>query len=343
MGNKTVRFAVVGCGMISKFHIEAINSLREAELAGVFDAWPQAAEQTAQRYATQRYSTYEALLADQTVDAVCICTPSFLHASMAAQAARAGKHILIEKPVALTLPDCDALLVAVEKSHVQAAVVSQFRFCEAVARVKSAVGSGELGTILRGDLYMKYFREPAYYDAAPWRGSWEKSGGGALMNQGIHGVDILRYLMGNADKIYAAAGAKAHGIQVEDTLSAVITYSSGAYGVIEASTADYPGSPRRIEINGTKGRIMLEEDQITEWTEEGKAPYTAETVESRTASYADPMQIDAAGHEAQLRELIGAIHGETVLRTPVIEGRRTLEWIVAAYASARSGQPQPTE
>ena len=339
MRNRTVRFAVIGCGTISRFHIEAIRSQPDAALTGVFDSVPSAAQQTAERYGVRQYPSYEAVLEDSEVDAVCICAPSFLHAKLAIQAAQAGKHMLIEKPVALTLPDCDRLLAAVEKSGVKAAVVSQFRFCGAVAEIKRALDGGSLGKLLRGDLYMKYYRTPEYYREAPWRGSWEMSGGGALMNQGIHGVDILRYLMGPADTIYAVAGAKARDIEVEDTLSAVVSFSSGAFGVIEASAADYPGKPRRIEINGEKGMIALEEDRIVQWLEEGGRQYSAEEAAAGPTSHADPTRIDPAGHRAQIAELVEAIREAGPLRTPVIEGRRTVEWIIGAYASAESGLP----
>ena len=226
-----VHFAVAGCGVISRFHLDAIRSIEDAALCGVYDPVEASARAAAQAYGTRAYPDYDALLADPQVDAVCICTPSHLHAPLALQAVAAGKHVLIEKPVALTLEDCDAVAAAARAAGVQVGVVSQLRYGPAVARVKRALESGALGRITRCDLYMKYFRPQSYYDSGTWRGTQAMDGGGALMNQGIHGVDLVRYLMGPADSIYALSGTLVRDIEVEDTLTAVVAWHCGAPGV----------------------------------------------------------------------------------------------------------------
>ena len=228
-----MHFAVAGCGVISRFHLDAIRSIEDAALCGVYDPVEASARAAAQAYGTRAYPDYDALLADPQVDAVCICTPSHLHAPLALQAVAAGKHVLIEKPVALTLEDCDAVAAAARAAGVQVGVVSQLRYGPAVARVKRALESGALGRITRCDLYMKYFRPQSYYDSGTWRGTQAMDGGGALMNQGIHGVDLVRYLMGPADSIYALSGTLVRDIEVEDTLTAVVAWHCGAQGVIQ--------------------------------------------------------------------------------------------------------------
>jgi len=307
-----VHFAVAGCGVISRFHLDAIRSIEDAALCGVYDPVEASARAAAQAYGTRAYPDYDALLADPQVDAVCICTPSHLHAPLALQAVAAGKHVLIEKPVALTLEDCDAVAAAARAAGVQVGVVSQLRYGPAVARVKRALESGALGRITRCDLYMKYFRPQSYYDSGTWRGTQAMDGGGALMNQGIHGVDLVRYLMGPADSIYALSGTLVRDIEVEDTLTAVVAWHCGAQGVIQASVGDYPGFPRRIELNGESGTIILEEDRIVKWEVAGDSAYHIYEQEPapEVRSHSEAGAIDPSGHVAQLRNFIDAVRGE---------------------------------
>ena len=195
---------------------------------------------------------------------------------------------------------------------VQVGVVSQLRYGPAVARVKRALESGALGRITRCDLYMKYFRPQSYYDSGTWRGTQAMDGGGALMNQGIHGVDLVRYLMGPADSIYALSGTLVRDIEVEDTLTAVVAWHCGAQGVIQASVGDYPGFPRRIELNGESGTIILEEDRIVKWEVAGDSAYHIYEQEPapEVRSHSEAGAIDPSGHVAQLRNFIDAVRGD---------------------------------
>ena len=331
-----MHFAVAGCGVISRFHLDAIRSIEDAALCGVYDPVEASARAAAQAYGTRAYPDYDALLADPQVDAVCICTPSHLHAPLALQAVAAGKHVLIEKPVALTLEDCDAVAAAARAAGVQVGVVSQLRYGPAVARVKRALESGALGRITRCDLYMKYFRPQSYYDSGTWRGTQAMDGGGALMNQGIHGVDLVRYLMGPADSIYALSGTLVRDIEVEDTLTAVVAWHCGAQGVIQASVGDYPGFPRRIELNGESGTIILEEDRIVKWEVAGDSAYHIYEQEPapEVRSHSEAGAIDPSGHVAQLRNFIDAVRGEGTLLVDEAEGRKALALVLAAYRSA---------
>ncbi len=334
-----VGFAVIGCGLISQFHIGAIQEIEDAFLAGVYDQNSETARKTAKEAGVHCYGSFEEALEDSRVDAVCICTPSYLHASMACTAVEAGKSVLVEKPLALKLEDCDRLIALAKEKGVQVGTVSQLRFSPAIGRVKKAMQDGILGRLTRADLYMKYYRPQEYYDRGGWRGTVEKDGGGALMNQGIHGVDLLRYLAGPVNSIYALSATRVHDIEVEDTLTAALSFQSGALGVIEASTGDWPGSPRRIELNGECGVIILEEDRIVKWEVEGEKGFSLyEENDRKIQSHQDPGKIDASGHVCQIRNFISALQGEAELLVDGQDGRRALEIILSAYRSAESGK-----
>lgn len=341
--NLKVNFAVAGCGVISRFHLNAIRAIEDAALCGVYDAVPASAQAAAAEYGTQAYPDYEALLADRAVDAVCICTPSHLHAPLALQAIAAGKHVLVEKPVALTLEDCDAISQAARRAGVRVGVISQLRYAPAIARVRHALEDGLLGRLTRCDLYMKYYRPQSYYDSGAWRGTLAMDGGGALMNQGIHGVDLVRYLMGPADSIYAISSTLVRDVEVEDTLTAIVAWHCGAHGVIQASVGDYPGFPRRIEINGESGVIVLEEDRIVKWETENDAACRVyeQPLTPAVRSHSEAGAIDPSGHIAQLRNFVDAVRGEGPLLVDEAEGRKALAMVLGAYRSAALGRPVP--
>ncbi|MBP8989332.1 MAG: Gfo/Idh/MocA family oxidoreductase [Clostridia bacterium] len=336
--NSSISFALIGCGAISKFHAEAICALDGAQLSGVYDPVFESAQNMAARYQVACYSSYEALLNDPSVNAVSICTPSGLHAQQAIRAIEAGKHVLVEKPIALNLEDCDQIITLAREKKVLVSVVSQLRFSKEIQRVKEAVENGLLGRIVSADLYMKYHRPPSYYKQNPWRGTVSMDGGGALMNQGIHGVDLLRYLAGPLKSIFAQARTLVHSIEVEDTLSAVVEFSSGSLGVIQATTSLYPGFPRRLEIHGELGSIILEEDTIALWTVAGEPEINLPKRSISYEGHRDPTKIDPAGHIAQYQNFISAIFGKEPLLVDAVEGRRTLEIIVKAYESSRAEQ-----
>ena len=259
-------FGIIGCGVIADFHANALFELSaDAEIIGVADVNYDAAEKFANRHRIRAYPDVAALLADKAVDVVCICTPSGYHADVVKQAAEAGKHIVVEKPMAITTEQLDAIVRCCEANGVMLTSIAQSRFSRSVIRTKNAVEEGLLGRIVTADIYMKYFRSQEYYDSGSWRGTKRLDGGGALMNQGIHGVDLLLYLAGPVKRVYARAKTLARKIEVEDTLSAVVDFASGAIGVIQATTSVYPGYPRRLEINGERGSIALEENSIAKW------------------------------------------------------------------------------
>ena len=330
----TVNFGVIGCGVISHFHIQAINAIEGAKLYGVYDHIYEFAKKIASEQHVKAYQTLEEMLADPELDAVCICTPSGLHAKQAVEAAKAGKHVLIEKPIALSLEDCDAISAEAEKSGVKVAVVSQLRFSPAMQKVKRAINEGRLGKIVSADIYMKYYRSQEYYDKNEWRGTIAMDGGGALMNQGIHGVDLLQYAMGPVKSITALSAALVRKIEVEDTLNAIVEFENGAFGVIQAMTSAYPGFPRRLEINGEHGCIVMEEDTIVKWDVEGEESAEEGKLDDSVKSFSDPSKIGTEGHILQISNFIDAIHDKADLLVDDKEGRKALEIILNAYRSS---------
>ena len=336
-----LRFAIIGCGAISDWHARSILALDGLELVGASDVFRPSLERFTQKYGIRAYDSAEQLLADPSVDAVCICTPSGYHAKFAVDAANAGKHVLVEKPMALTREQCDEVIAAAERAGVKLAVVSQNRTSDTVRYVKNAIEAGRFGRIVCGDVYMKFFRSNAYYESGSWRGTWKLDGGGALMNQGIHGVDILQYLCGPVRSVFARAATLVRNIETEDTLSAVLTFESGALGVIQATTSVYPGYPRRIEINGTRGSVRLQDSEIADWQVEGEGlPVGGLPVSRITGSTAsDPTAaLSLEGHKQQIRDFADAILEN---RSPMVdgyEGRKPVDIILAAYESQKTGK-----
>ena len=263
----------------------------------------------------------------------------------AVQAAQAGKHVLIEKPLEITTERCDAIIDACEKAGVKLGVTFQSRFHESSQLMKKAIDSGRFGTVTMGDAYVKWYRSQEYYDSGAWRGTWNLDGGGALMNQAIHSVDLLVWLMGDVAEISAMTATLTHErIEVEDVAVANLKFKSGALGVIEATTTAFPGSLKRIEISGSHGTAILEEEDIKMWQ---FAEQTAEDdeirkrMEGRTDSgggAADPSAINHHGHTMVFEEVIASINEN---RTPLVsgqEGRRSVEVIRAIYESAKTGK-----
>lgn len=335
-----IGYVIIGCGMIAKFHIAAINATPDAEVAGVYDLDYERTKVFASLNHTKAYASLEEVWADPSAHAVCICTPSGLHFSLALAALEHGRHVLVEKPMALSLEDCDALIAAAKERDLVLGVVSQLRFSPAVTQVKNAIDAGVLGKLLCADLYMKFHRSQDYYDSSDWRGTWAMDGGGALMNQGIHGVDLLQYLAGPVDSIYAKARTLARKIEVEDTLSAVAEFRSGALGVIQATTSMYSGFSRRMELCGEKGTIILEEDKILLWdvADDQGLPHDCGGI-SDVRSSSDPTQISWSGHARQIGNFTAAIIGREALLIDGHEGRKAVEIILTAYRSSSENRP----
>ena len=334
--NQTYTFAILGCGMIAGIHAAAITAMPGAILAGAYDAVEERSIALAKKYGCFAYPTQQALLEDKDVDIVCICTPSGLHASAAIAAANAGKHVIVEKPMALNLADADAVIEAGRRNGVQICVISQLRFSPAVDTLRNVLSSGGLGKMVLGNLHMKYHRSAEYYNSGGWRGTWEMDGGGALINQGIHGVDLLCYICGPVTAVTAKVKTLVHSIEVEDTVCALLEFENGALGTLEATTAIKPGYSRQLEVCGSDGSVVLEEDAVLRWDLPADYPMPQKN-DAVCGSANDPTAISYTGHLRQFENLIKAIRGEVPLLVDAAQGRIPLALILAIYESAKTG------
>ncbi len=338
-------FGIIGCGMISAFHARAIADVRGAKLVGCYSRRRASADGFAAEHHCTPHDDLKSLLADPQVDVVTICTPSGAHLEPAVAAARAGKHVVIEKPLEVTLRRCDRIIRACEESGVKLGVVFQSRFHAAAGRLKRAVDSGRFGRLTVGDAYVKWYRSQEYYDSKAWRGTWALDGGGALMNQAIHSVDLLTWIMGPVVEVQAHTATLAHKrIEVEDTAMATVRFANGALGVIEATTAVYPGYLKRIEIHGSEGSAVLEEEDIKRW--DFAKPRTSDQAildamrkaTSGGGGASDPAAIGHHGHAAQFRDFVDAVRKDRRPAIDGLEGRRSVEIILAIYKSAETGK-----
>jgi len=334
--------AIVGCGVIGPWHATASENIEESYLAAVCDVVEEKAKSLAEERGvpdSKVYTDYAEMLKDDEVDIVHICTPSGMHSDMAVAAAQAGKHVLCEKPMDITLEKADAMIGAADQAGIKMGVIFQRRTYKSTQIAREAVQSGKLGKMVLGDCYQKYYRSPEYYLSGEWRGTWELDGGGALMNQGVHGIDAIRYIMGKPKSIYAKADHLVRDIEVEDTACAVIEWECGAFGVIQGTTSVTPGQSCRLALHGDKGTIELADKNIVTWKIEGEEeelPSTDDEPTEGTAS--DPKALSASGHIAQLEDLIQAIKEDGRPMCDGREGRGALEIILAIYESARTGE-----
>jgi UDP-N-acetyl-2-amino-2-deoxyglucuronate dehydrogenase len=338
-------FGIIGCGMISRFHAAAIGDVRGAKLVACFDTRPESAERLAAEVGCRAYAKLDDMLADPQVNVVTIGTPSGAHLEPAVAAAKAGKHVIVEKPLEITLKRCDAIIRACEASGVTLSTVFPSRFHEASRELKRAVDSGRFGRLTLGDAYVKWYRTQQYYDSGAWRGSWALDGGGALMNQAVHSVDLLAWLMGPVVEVRAETATLAHErIEVEDTAVATLRFANGALGVIEASTAVYPGYLKRIEVHGSEGTAVLEEEDIKVW-DFAKKNRRDDAIRQRMQEHrstgggaSDPKAIGHHGHARQFADVLDAIRRGRPPLIDAAEGRRSVEIVTAIYKSAQTGK-----
>ena len=332
-----MNFGLIGCGAIARFHADAIGLTEDAVLAGVADARQDAAKSFAETYQIRAYESVEDLLSSPDIDAVCICTPSGLHAPLAIQAAEHGKHMVIEKPMALTVASAEEITAACEKNHVTAAIVSQLRFSPDVQCVRSLVQSGEMGQIISANLEMKYFRSDEYYAASNWRGTWKMDGGGALMNQGIHGVDSMSFIMGGVKSVSGQIKTLVKKIEVEDTAVAALEFCNGALGTLTASVATAPGYPRTLTISSTKGTLVLEEQHIQSCDIAGVS-LPQQRAQQHNFGSSNPTDIPVEGHVQQITDFIAAVREQRDPFVSLAEGKKAIEIIEGIYTSSRTGK-----
>lgn len=338
-------FGIIGCGMIAKFHARAIADTRGAKLVACFNRTLPAAEKLAAEFGCKPYDDLGAMLADEKVEVVVIGTPSGAHLEPAVAAARAGKHVIVEKPLEITLKRCDKIIETCRANSVTLSTIFPSRFHESAVEIKRAMEAGRFGRLTVGDAYVKWYRTQQYYDSGKWRGTWELDGGGALMNQAVHSVDLLLWLMGPVAEVTAQSAMLAHErIAVEDTVVATLKFANGALGVIEATTAAFPGYLKRIEIHGSAGSAVMEEEDIVKWDfareqkRDSAIRAAAAAKKSGGGGASDPAAIGHHGHARQFADVLDAIKKGRAPRIDGPQGRMAVEVILAIYKAAETGR-----
>jgi UDP-N-acetyl-2-amino-2-deoxyglucuronate dehydrogenase len=332
-----IGFAILGAGMIAEYHAQAIAANREngARLVAIGHYDPQHFGKIERRFGVPCQAESD-LLANPQVDVLCICTPSGQHAEQAIAAAQAGKHMLVEKPMATRLADAEAMIAACQQNQVTLGVAFQSRTRPVFQRIHTAIQSGELGELTLGLVNLPYYRPQSYYDQADWRGTWKLDGGGVLMNQGIHQVDLLAWYMGDPISVTGHALTLHRQIEVEDTLCASLRFANGALAAINATTTAAPGFPPRLEMYGTRGGVQMEGDTVMRWwSQDGPCePDTRAAQPSAAGAGADPRGISTAGHTALVSDFIHALRENRLPLVDGFEGRRSLAIVLSIYQAA---------
>jgi predicted dehydrogenase len=337
--NRKYGFGIIGLGAIAGIHAAAINKIENAELTSVYDAIPERALDFSKKYGGKPYNDFEAFLRDTDTDFVTITTPSGYHQDVSIAAANAGKHLIIEKPLEITYERCKKIIDASEKNNVMLSSIFQSRFFDATLKIRQALDKGRFGKLILCDAYVKWYRSQEYYDSGAWRGTKEVDGGGALMNQAIHAIDLLLWFGGNVKEVSCRAATMAHDrIDVEDVLVSTLFFENGAMGTVTATTAVWPGSPKRIEILGTNGSVVIEEEAIIRWDfdkEEPEDKLIKESICSKGSNggSGDPMSISYEGHKRQFMDCIKAL--ETGAK-PLIDGHSAAKSVILIEAMYKS-------
>lgn len=341
----TIGFGIIGCGMIANFHARAIRDIEGAKLLACYNPTAPKADKLAAEYGCAAYTDLDKMLAHPGINVVTIGSPSGAHMEPCLAAAEAGKHVIVEKPLDVTLERCDRMIAACEQAGVKLATIFPSRYHGSARLMKRAVDQGRFGKLALGDAYVKWYRTQQYYDSGAWRGTWKLDGGGALMNQAIHSVDLLLWLMGPVAEVSAHTAMLAHErIEVEDVAVASLRFASGALGVIEATTAGFPGSLKKIEITGSTGTAILEEEDIIKWHFAESTPEDEQIRQEMLGKTktgggaADPAAIGHHAHAALFRDVLASITDGKPLSIDGSEGRRSVELILAIYESARTGK-----
>jgi len=345
MKNKTsLGFGIIGTGAIGEIHASAIADVSGAELRAVHDRSAPSAAAFVKKFPARIEPDLAGLLSSDDIDVVCVVTPSGAHAEVAVPALKAGKHVFCEKPLEINLERVDSMIGAAAAHHRILAAVFPSRLGIGARTVKAAVEAGRFGRLTLCSAYIKWWRTQQYYDEGGWHGTWALDGGGAMMNQAIHYVDLLQWLVGRPARVHAFAGSLAHErIEVEDTLAASLQFENGALGVIECATSCSPGFSRRIEICGDRGSVIIEDDTIKRWEFAEEEPEDEGIRQGNVSSdlkggTSDPKVSSNEGHRLQIEDLVGAIREG---RSPLItgeSGRHAVAIVRAAYESARSGR-----
>ena len=347
MTAEPLRFGLVGCGVIGPVHAEALASLPEARLVAVADLNMERAHKLTAHYGGTAYPDLQSMLQREPLDVVIVCTPSGLHGEHACQVMRAGRHVIVEKPMEIRREALDEMLRVQQETGMKLAIISQHRFDPASQQVRQLVDDNAFGRLVMGNALIPWWRSQAYYDSGAWRGTWKLDGGGVLMNQSIHSIDLLQWLMGPVKSVMAYTDTLAHRMETEDVAVAVLRFASGALGVIAATTGAYPGVSTRIEIFGNQGAAIIENDELAflhlaRDEKEAAGDYGVGIKRkpgqspNNSGASANPAALVANSHALQIADMIRAIREDG---TPLVDGyagRQPVEIILSIYESART-------
>ncbi|NCO42494.1 MAG: hypothetical protein COZ06_17940 [Armatimonadetes bacterium CG_4_10_14_3_um_filter_66_18] len=341
-----IRFAIIGCGQvgqtmggtdvyngIGEWHAHYLTELEDAELVAVADLKEENARALAEKFAVPSYyADIQALLARDDLDVVNVCTPSGTHGKIAVECARAGKNVIVEKPMDIRPERCAEMIAAADAAGAKLSVIFPQRFKQGTRKVKEALDAGALGKPLVGNALCRRYRTQSYYSESNWRGTWAGDGGGALMNQGIHVIDCFLHLMGEVASVAAHCGTLGHeGLEVEDTAAAVLRFKSGAIGVIEGTTCAYPDFGDRLDIHAEKGSVVLEMGKLSRWEHMDEAHrFDPATLTEATGEF--------IGHKFVFQDMIDAIREDRPPKVDGREGKRSVEVICAIYQSSQEGR-----
>jgi len=356
MAERIFNISIAGCGKVAHLHAKAIQNISNARLNGVWSRSLKTAEEFAAKYNTRSYSSVHQMVTENNTDLVIVCTPHMFHKQPAIEAAEAGSNVLVEKPLASGLPDCDEIISACRRNKVKLGVISQRRWYPPVIRVKEAIESGKIGKPVLATVTMLGWRDKAYYDSDPWRGSWKMEGGGVLVNQSPHQLDIMLWYMGDIDEVYGIWRNLNHPyIEVEDTAIAIIKFKSGAIGNILVSNSQKPGIHGKVQVHGENGssagvqtdggamfiagRSSVVEPPVNDlWTIPGEENMLKEWIKQDTDTF---NKVDATFHYmgCQIEDFLDALANN---RDPLVTGdfgRKTVELFTAIYRSSRDNMP----
>ena len=336
----THHLAIIGGGNISETHIRAALEIPNVKVEAVCGLDAERVARLAAEVGATPYGDYEECLKHEPLTAVLLGTPSGMHASQGRAAAERGLHVLAEKPLDISTKEIDLLLEAADRAGVKVGVFFQDRTSPDLLWLKRLIDAGELGTPILASAQVKWYRPPEYFIGTGWRATWALDGGGALMNQGVHTLDLLLWLFGDVARVSGRIGTLLQKIEVEDTAVATLEFANGALGTLEATTAAYPGYPRRVELTGSQGTVIIESDKIV--AVDLRTPPSEprpESVGSKNASASSATVSDASGHKRVLESFLRAIETDSASSCDGREGRRSVALAEAVYRSAKSGAP----
>ena len=335
----TTHIGLIGGGNITETHARAARALPGVEISAMYGTNAQKIRRLCRDYGGTLYSDFAQFLNHRPMDLVVIGSPSGLHAEQGIAAARRGLHVLTEKPIDITTERTDALIAEADKAGVKLGVFLQDRCKPDIRRLKKAVEAGALGRPILADARVKWFRPPDYYSGSRWRGTYALDGGGALINQAVHTVDLMLWLFGDVVSAQASSKTSLHAIEAEDTLIALLEFASGALGVLQATTSVYPGYPRRLELTGSEGTVIIEQDRLV--AADLRTPSTdllkGEEAD-RNASAFSPVVSDFRGHQSIFEDFLRAIRTNTKPSCDGPEGRRSLALVETIYEACRTGK-----